>query len=51
MVLLCATCFNTIPDAVDVICVRHSKNVIFIGANIMEMFVSVFVIYIKFYCY
>ena len=36
---------------VDMLYIRHSIKVIFIGATIMDIFVSVFVIYVNFYCY
>ena len=51
MVLLCAPYFNTITAAVDVICARNSQKVMLIGAKIMGICVSVFVSYVKLYCY
>ena len=51
MVLICATYFDTSSDAVDVIYVSHFQKVVFIGTTIMAIYVSVFGIYAKFYCY
>ena len=46
---LCAPYFNTIPDEFYVPCVNHYKKVMSVGSTTMEMCVSVFVIYVKFY--
>ena len=51
MVLTCDPYFNSIPAAVDMICVRNYQKVMFIGATIVEMCVSFLVIYVYFYCY
>ena len=49
--LLSAPYFNPSLAAVDVLCVRHSKKVMFIGTTIMEMCVIIFVINGKSYYY